>query len=194
MRPFTILSHLIGLVESGLSPHAIRFEEHLYKKYKERKVKVSVIATFNGFCSIDTAYMIASTSWGIYQILGWNLYYKCDLHVSIGEYLSDISLQTETFKRFFKSIMKVSDVDLEAERIIWQLKSIEHQIRNKKVNEVIDIVLNLKDKIPTLRKFITRYNGCQFGSIRFTDYLLRMCHYIRIDVEGGEEIGQGQSN
>jgi len=194
MRPIETLSHLIGLVESGLSPHAIRFEEHLYKKYKQRNVKVGLIASYNGFCSKDTSYMIACSSWGIYQILGWNLYYKCGLEVSIGEYLNDVSLQNETFKNFFKAIMNVSDVNYCAEKIIWQLKNIEWQIRNRNINSVLNIIQENKNKMPHLIKFIRRYNGCQFGSIRFADYLLRMCHYIRIDVEGGEEIGQGQGN
>jgi len=194
MRPIEMLTHLIGLVESGLTPHAIRFEEHLYRKYKEKHVKVSAIATVNGFCSVDTAYMIASTSWGMFQILGWNLYYKCNLNVPIGEYLNSVSLQEETFRRFVKSIMEISDLDLVAERIIYQLKYVEHEIKDKRIDEVIETVLNLKNKIPTLKKFITRYNGCQFGSKRFIDYLLRMVHYIKIDVKEGEKYGQEQGN
>ena len=194
MRPIEFLMHLIGLVESGLTAHAIRFEEHLYRKYKQRHVKVGLIASYNGFCSNDTAYMIACSSWGMYQILGWNLYYMCNLQVSIGEYLNDVSLQNETFKNFFKAIMNVSDIDFCAEKIIWQLKGIEWQIRNKDINTVLNIIQENKDKMPHLVKFIRRYNGCQFGSIRFADYLLRMCHYIKINVEEGEKHGEKQGN
>jgi hypothetical protein len=102
------ICELIGEIESGRNFGAIRFEPNVYNKFADAayaahpavKKIVNNIVECNR-CSLRTAYMIFSSSWGAYQLMGFNMYIDEARHsVSIGDFLSDYSTQGYAFKDF----------------------------------------------------------------------------------------------
>lgn len=91
------LSHVIMGIESSGNAHALRFESALYEKATLGTIW-STIAQVNK-CTLVTARMIAYTSFGLYQIMGFNLY-TLGLNVDIGDYLGDAVLQSQLFAEF----------------------------------------------------------------------------------------------
>jgi N-acetylmuramidase len=73
------LADAVAMVESSGNPHAIRFEPSLYAaqiasptptEYQPAIDRIQAIHQ----CSHETAVMMAMTSWGRYQLMGFNLY------------------------------------------------------------------------------------------------------------------------
>ena len=112
MKPsFDIISDITSLIESSHNPDAIRFEPSVYDHLTKgpglnnpaKKEIVETIIKVHG-CSLETACMIFSTSFGLFQIMGENIYSVCDYKRSIGWFFSDNEAQEECFLAFLKSI------------------------------------------------------------------------------------------
>lgn len=107
------LAQVIAEVESGGNPYAIRFEPTIYQRLivgsSGPSVAMGRIQSYMKIAAPDaniiTLAMIASTSWGKYQILGDNLYnpMRCRLSIPIGLFMSDISSQEQSFADFVAS-------------------------------------------------------------------------------------------
>jgi hypothetical protein len=101
------LSAVIAWVESNTNDKAVRFEPGLYAVWSSetliRKGIERTIQYIHG-CSIETARVIACSSWGRYQILGENLY---DLGIGctldIFEYAGLPAYQKECFDKFLRN-------------------------------------------------------------------------------------------
>lgn len=93
------LYEIISTIESNAFLGAMRFEQAVYKTeaYETPYVRMRIKA--NNFCSLDTARVISSTSWGMYQIMGFNLY-EYGYNSGIGKFLSSSKEQDRMFETF----------------------------------------------------------------------------------------------
>ena len=94
------LSRVISQIESGNLPDAIRFEPTVYSRYatispNEIIRKIQILHD----CDLSTANMLASTSWGLYQIMGYNMI-QLGLDISFFNYLNSTNLQLVYFLKF----------------------------------------------------------------------------------------------
>jgi hypothetical protein len=97
-----ILLDCIALVESSNNSGALRFEQELFESDPSWvQGQVSKIMGANK-CSEATALMIASTSWGKFQMLGANLYSFAQGDVPLQSIFSNDALQQELFGLFIK--------------------------------------------------------------------------------------------
>lgn len=123
-----MISKVIRYVESGNFKYAMRFEEKLYNSlkgnFKKENQIVKRIKDIH-YCSIDTARMIASCSWGYYQILGLNIYSLCGYNDLIFKFVEDDNIQEEAFRRFCE-LRKISL--LKAERDLHNVTIVAIQI------------------------------------------------------------------
>jgi len=98
------LEELIADIESAGNKYAMRFEPHVFDRTQSStRYGVMVnIARARNKCSRDTARVIISTSWGKFQIMGFNLYDPASLDYpsSVGQYMATDTDQAETFKTF----------------------------------------------------------------------------------------------
>jgi hypothetical protein len=117
-KPAPTLADLVAQVESDSYPDAIRFEPGTFAEpdtsWAMRPGVIAAITQAN-HCSHDTARMIAATSWGSWQLMGFNIYHpdspvnKCP----IAQYLNMPSLQRKSFDWLagtFKSQYLFSDM------------------------------------------------------------------------------------
>lgn len=102
------LADLVAYIESRGSNSAIRFEPDTYNKFtngapipKEASVILARIRTANN-CSIHTAAMIYSSSWGKFQLMGFNVYADVDYSRPVGEFLCCQTDQNARFAAFLK--------------------------------------------------------------------------------------------
>jgi hypothetical protein len=98
------LANVIATVESGPFPYAMRFESVMYGRGSPYfTTEILEAAEKANHCNAVTARMICSTSWGLFQIMGFNLYSPAiALPIAIGPYLFDTEQQFNAFKRFVK--------------------------------------------------------------------------------------------
>ncbi len=94
------LAKVIAAVESGPFPYAMRFEPVVYARTSPLAV-VSAAMKANR-CNKVTAQVILSSSWGLFQIMGFNLYGSLGVTIAIGPYLFDSEQQFNAFKAFVK--------------------------------------------------------------------------------------------
>lgn len=97
------LAHLIAQVESNDDPYAIRFEPKTYLRLSSAQITTPLltIAKIN-HCSLPTARMIYSTSFGAWQLMGFN-WYSLGLNVPIGRIFGDKDLQAIFFFKYLTS-------------------------------------------------------------------------------------------
>lgn len=102
------LADLVAYIESRGSNSAIRFEPDTYNKFttsanvsKAARVILARIQTVNK-CSVHTAAMIYSSSWGKFQLMGFNVYAEPDAVLPVGEFLACQSVQVASFVGFLK--------------------------------------------------------------------------------------------
>ena len=95
---------LVAVVESRFNQFAIRFEPHLYAsrpRWMEGGVRrFRVIHE----CSENTAWAFGATSFGMYQILGANVYGICKYDEKVFRFVGDSGVQRECFKRFVSEV------------------------------------------------------------------------------------------
>lgn len=95
------LAKAIARVESNDSLSAIRFEPEVYERLVAGAYGGSIPGTMTwNKCNRATAHMIRATSWGKYQIMGFNLYANPPMQLSIAEFLASPEAQDEQFARF----------------------------------------------------------------------------------------------
>jgi N-acetylmuramidase len=100
------LALIIAQVESNTNKYALRFEPEVYEHIRmnpsaEQIKLVRSIAQAN-MCTTPTAEIIYSTSWGLFQLMGFNIYAQ-GWTQSIGLYLEDIEEQNLSFDRFVEA-------------------------------------------------------------------------------------------
>lgn len=109
------LFDVISKVESADNQHAIRFEPETFSRLvtlvqsprslamSQRQDAVNKILAnickIHG-CSMGTAEMIYSSSWGSVQIMGFNLYSICDYTKPVVDYMNTIDHQKACFARY----------------------------------------------------------------------------------------------
>jgi hypothetical protein len=175
-----MIINIIKTVESSNNQYAFRFEEKLYFLHRASKTNLSKILKrirMINQCSNDTAIAICSTSWGLYQILGINIYGVCGYDKSIINFLKNVEDQEKVFKIF----CDIQRVDLEkTEKELTNLAG--HINKNKNyfknnldmINFLENELRDHKENYLNLIMFIERYNGAKYLSNSFMDYLLRM--------------------
>ncbi len=101
---------LIYTIESENNPHAIRFEPDTYRRYTQiytsdkRLIAPAAAAKLANKCSIMTALNIASTSYGRYQIMGFNLYGpELKFNGDVVQFMQDVNAQDDVFDKFLSS-------------------------------------------------------------------------------------------
>lgn len=106
------LCSLIKSIESGGDMGAIRFERKVFNRITDKGTTPVLMAIQKANkCSSDTARLIYSTSWGGYQVMGFNLYDRINIGVSIASYLKDYCLQDETFYQFIQMKNIIYSID-----------------------------------------------------------------------------------
>lgn len=95
---------VIAHVESAGRPWACRFEPLVFGRIAGPAYAAALLACASiNKCSRDTAEVLCSTSWGTYQIMGYNLYMNpINLDSPIGVYLGNTDLQDQTFEAFLR--------------------------------------------------------------------------------------------
>ena len=186
-----MIQKVIRYVESGNFKYALRFEEKVYNSLKSsvksQNQTVKRIQDIH-YCSEDTARMIASTSWGYYQILGLNIYSLCGYNDLVFKFIESEEDQEKAFYRFCE-LKKISL--LKAERDLHNITIVAIQIETSSkssgdyVKTFQDYVNSNIEKYPFLKDFINKYNGARAVSNSFFDYLLRMVYYFK-KIAGGE--------
>jgi hypothetical protein len=121
------LARILAEVESSNRLNAIRFEPTQLRVERSTDLLFR-ITDLNG-CDDATAKMIAATSWGRYQLMGFNLYTESAPEFSIVQFLTNSVLQNEMLDEF-----------LTANKINWTWA-------------------DLSTKSGLLTEFATRYNG-----------------------------------
>lgn len=102
------LADIVSFIESRGRLSAIRFEPTVYNKFVDPKnvpkaaaLIVARIVKANN-CSNSTAAMIYSSSFGKYQVMGFNIYADDDFTMPVGEFLGCQSAQDARFTAFLK--------------------------------------------------------------------------------------------
>ena len=87
------LAQVIARVESADNPYALRFEPATYLNIGQSRFEPARDrAKSINACSADTANMILSTSWGRFQMMGFNLFAKASTPC-VGQYLASDAAQ-----------------------------------------------------------------------------------------------------
>ncbi len=139
------LADVIKQIESSNNKLAVRFEPLFYQRLKEQEFNDKSIQKIKQLhkCNTDTAYMIASTSWGYFQIMGYNLYFYSLTDKTVFEFLFDETEQEQAFEKFT-------------------------QIKN--INFTVEELLEDEKKV---RKFAKLYNGDEIGYSKKIQRLLQ---------------------
>ena len=95
------LAGVIKSIESGGNPHALRFEPDAYANWNWVPAMDRIKAKHA--CSEKTARMIGCTSWGLYQIMGINIFdprLPAIDPVDVIDFVNDVGLQEAAFTAF----------------------------------------------------------------------------------------------
>ena len=100
-QDFMDLCRIISTIESAGNNWAMRFEPAVYQRMQDGAFEWEVARTKRANkCSLNTAQMIAATSWGQFQIMGFNLYGFLAYENTAGYFLTDETAQRQTFQDF----------------------------------------------------------------------------------------------
>jgi hypothetical protein len=186
-----MITDVIKAVESSNNQYALRFEEKMYFHHKALKTKLSNVikrVKMLNNCSLETALMIMSTSWGFYQILGVNLYSICSYDKDIMSFLQNADHQDKAFYTF----CNIQKIDLEKTEEDLKTLTIFYTEIEKQAKSKMELIIELENELTNNRnnyegliKFIYHYNGAKFMSDQFIDYLLRMIKEAKKYIKGG---------
>lgn len=95
------LSLLVAKIESNNQPQALRFEPKFATSQIARDRCIS--AHKPAYMNNSTAEMICRTSWGLFQIMGENLYTVCGLGSPISHFMIDRDVQERAFFAFVRA-------------------------------------------------------------------------------------------
>lgn len=98
------INKLIAQIESSNCQGAIRFENGLYQKLINNPAKQNKPILFAAMkannCSLETAIGVYCTSYGLYQIMGFNLYGSLHFEESVWSFMCSKEIQDHVFKQF----------------------------------------------------------------------------------------------
>lgn len=95
------LAKVIAQVESGGFPYALRFESRTYGQGSPYFTTAGLEAAEQGnHCNAVTGRAICSTSYGLFQIMGFNLYGMLGWKQSVATFLFDSEQQLASFTLF----------------------------------------------------------------------------------------------
>jgi len=103
MTPSISLADVIAYVESKDDAYAFRFEPATYANLSNPSVaSKQIIAQIQSAhnCSYQSALVIYSSSFGKYQIMGFNLFGQLKLGISAFEFMGDAGTQDKMFWHF----------------------------------------------------------------------------------------------
>jgi hypothetical protein len=104
------LAAIVAWIESRGNQYAIRFEPTVYSRLMTGALTSDHQDVINRIqaahsCSVSTAAMIYSTSFGRYQLMGFNIYGKTfSYKARIFDYLNDANVQESSFNMFVKNM------------------------------------------------------------------------------------------
>lgn len=95
------LAKVIAQVESGGFPYALRFEDALFERMKmSPPTSEGPAIRAANHCNYATGVMIHCTSYGLFQIMGFNLYGMLGWKQSVATFLWDAEQQLSSFADF----------------------------------------------------------------------------------------------
>jgi len=168
---------LIQNVESDQNMQAMRFEKHFYDDLVNMRADVGRIVSAN-LCSQSTAYVLASISWGLYQILGWNLYYICGYTKDIVSFLTHKQEQMWCFERFCEKRMGTAFLTL-AVKVMDELTEL-NRLAEKHGKAYLQAKFCDGDMegYEAVKRFVTLYNGARIRTKAFYAYVDRMLSFV----------------
>lgn len=94
------LRDVFARIESGGNPFAIRFEPSTWARNNFQSLFTRVVNANK--CDVNTARMLLASSFGLYQIMGFNLYNPgiCDYRGPIALFLNNVSDQNKAMDAF----------------------------------------------------------------------------------------------
>ena len=97
------LSLIIMKVESNGNSQAIRFEPQTYLNFAPNANELSLIDAIGrcNACDFNTARVIFSTSFGRYQLMGFNIY-SLGYSETIFDFVNDVAAQNSIFAKFLR--------------------------------------------------------------------------------------------
>ncbi len=119
------LFQLIAHIESHADQYAIRFEPRVYEKKLYFSDEVSDRIILCNKCSHETALVISSSSWGMTQEMGFNLYAQHGFRQKLGEFLCSVPQQKMFFEKFVDKHLihyRVQDLYSEKNRNYFAVK------------------------------------------------------------------------
>ncbi|WP_457641464.1 N-acetylmuramidase domain-containing protein [Persephonella sp.] len=121
------LKDIIKLIESSNNPQAVRFEPLFYEKLKEKNIQDRAIEEIRKIhkCTYYTALMIASTSWGLFQIMGYNLYFYDLTDKTVFEFLFDEEEQERAFEKF----TQIKNINFTVEQLKTDIEKVKRFAR-----------------------------------------------------------------
>lgn len=126
------LAVVIKHIESDNNMDAMRFESGTFRACQNGNYRPSVTnAQKANNCSLTTSHMICATSWGQYQIMGFNIYAdKSGFSGNIMGFMKSLERQDDMYARFLET--------------------------NGLEDFSLDLILATQER---LTQFITKYNG-----------------------------------
>lgn len=112
------LADVIARIESSGNKFAMRFEPVVFSNLCNgpmTPLHARIVSTIQGVhrCNVKTAQVIYSTSWGLYQLMGFNLYDAEPLTVPVQQFCDDENLQRARFNAFVsRETINFSPLDL----------------------------------------------------------------------------------
>lgn len=100
------LCDVVAVVESSRVSFAMRFEPALYKRVTDGPLNDAETAALNmirraNFCDANTARVLFSTSFGLYQFLGETLYSApINFALPVSQFIASEALQQSTFYKY----------------------------------------------------------------------------------------------
>lgn len=113
-----LLSQCVAQVESAGNLLAMRYEPDATPT--PASIQAVRSHAVGGYMDFTTARMVASTSWGMYQIMGFNLWSTLHYSKTLTEYLTSARDQRAAFEKFINKIgftdgpfalMSITEVD-----------------------------------------------------------------------------------
>lgn len=100
-KPEITLGTIIAYIESHGNPKALRFEPLVYGRIFSSEANAIINRIVNIHrCTYHTAAVILSTSYGLFQIMGENIYAENGYDKTIFDYCIDIGAQLKMFNDF----------------------------------------------------------------------------------------------
>lgn len=115
------LARLIAQIESDHNLSAIRFEPKTYAKVESSTGSLILSIAKINRCSLPTARMIYSTSWGAYQLMGFNWY-----ALGLTSYVDSIFLSDSLQRDFFFKFLTQRGINKTLSDIMSSDESINH--------------------------------------------------------------------